>query len=167
MVQPERYGLPCWSENALREGIANLAQLDKTRSHYFLAAHTPIENLIDLKSADNSCDEQHVFEGLNRPGEEIVCLIHGDPGVGKSHLIHWLKLRFDTAIKNDECASSLNNLETILVRRGDGTLRSALEQITEQLGEDFAQYLTPIKNAIGKISNENRLELLQLKCQRF
>ena len=48
----------------------------------------------------------------------------------------------------------------VLIRRRTGSLKDALEQLIEQLGPSYAKYLTPVKNALEKISAETAREKL-------
>jgi hypothetical protein len=161
---PQKAGLPCWRRADVPEAIASVAQLDTGRAHYFLASHTPIRNIRDDR-ARASLDEEELYSALlTQAHDEVLAVVHGEPGTGKSHLIHWLKLRLDHARQRGEHDEVVH----VLIRRRTGSLKDALEQLVHQLPESFARYLDPVKQALGRISeetarqelaNELRLEL--------
>jgi hypothetical protein len=95
-------------------------------------------------------DEETFFgELMRRTHGEVLALIHGDPGSGKSHLIHWLKLRCEDALRRNELA----NIVPVLIQRRTGSLKDALEQMIGQLPPDFGRYLTPVQEALSRISD--------------
>jgi hypothetical protein len=154
MPEPIFFGASCWDKSSVQETISNIALLDKDRAHYFLATHSPIDNLFD-EGNGKRVDESTVYRKLTQQKHENLVLVHGDPGIGKSHLIHWLKLRCDTALANNELEGPFENLSIVLIKRRNGTLKDSLEQIVEQLGEGFSQYLKPIQDAIGKLEDDD------------
>src|ERR1051326_4919722 len=93
---------------------------------------------------------------LKGPPREVLALVHGSAGSGKSHLIHWLKLRCEFALKKGE----LKKLVPVLIERRTGSLKDALEQMINQLGSEFAVYLTPVQDALSKISDTTARENL-------
>ncbi|MHC2088760.1 hypothetical protein [Methylobacterium sp. CM6244] len=79
-----------------------------------------------------------------------MVLVQGGPGTGKSHLVNWLKLRFDAAATTNE--AGLGTALPVLVQRRSGSLRDALEQVVAQLPEAYQSYLDPVRNAIERIT---------------
>jgi len=95
-------------------------------------------------------DEEQLYQRLFGTGrKEVLGVISGDPGTGKSHLINWLKLRCD----RDLSTKKLQNVTTVLVHRRTGTLRDALTQLVDQLGSPMRRYLADLENAIVKVSD--------------
>jgi hypothetical protein len=155
-VVPDRAGLPCWDSASVPRAISRVAQLDASRAHYFLASHTPIRQIRDDRT-NSILDEEALFNGLLRSSyDEVLAVLHGEPGTGKSHLIHWLKLRLDHALETAE----LKGVVPVLIRRRAGSLKDALEQLVEQLPESFAHYLQPVREALGRISPETARQKL-------
>jgi hypothetical protein len=157
-------GQPCWEASNIAKVVSTIAQLDAEYIDYFLATHAPIKHIYH-DTTQELLDEERFFQELIKPSQgEILAVVHGDPGTGKSHLIHWLKLRFEDGLRRQE----ISNLEPILIQRRTGSLKDALEQIIQQLPPEFGRYLTPVKEALSNISestareklaNELRLEL--------
>lgn len=97
----------------------------------FLATHTPIEGF-DVAGRDAGefagTDEHAVLEALADPTRQhAFCVVQGEPGSGKSHLIRWLSVNWPEGgdIK-------------LLLRRADGSLEGALRQLRDRLPQEFA-----------------------------
>ena len=142
-------GQPCWTLDAVAEAITSIAKIDASQTHYFLASHAPIKHVRDDRTEEGFTEEEIFQMFLKGSPREVLALVHGDPGSGKSHLIHWLKLRCESALKKGE----LKKLVPVLIQRRTGSLKDALEQMIHQLGEEFAIYLTPVQEALNKISD--------------
>jgi hypothetical protein len=150
LVQPERLGLPCWPGGAVEATIRPIAQVDYESRHRFLACHAPIAQIRDDRTSIFKTDAE-IFEQISRLHErerENMVIVWGEPGTGKSHLINWLKLRFDYARASGE----VTNVLPVLIQRRTGSLRDALEQLVSQLPERFGKYLDPVRSAIERIS---------------
>lgn len=158
-MKPQKLGRPCWDKSNIPRAISSVAQVDVTQIDYFLASHSPIEGIINDNTGEVYSEESFFEQLLNPTHGEVLALIHGDPGTGKSHLIHWLKLRCDDALTQGE----LKSIVPVLVQRRSGSLKDALQQIVQQLPRGFDQYLTRISEAIGRISEATaRLKLAQM-----
>lgn len=97
----------------------------------FLATHTPIEGF-DVAGRDAAefvgRDERAVLETLSDPSRQhAFCVVQGEPGSGKSHLIRWLSVNWPHA----------NDIK-LLLRRADGSLEGALRQLRDRLPPEFA-----------------------------
>src|SRR3546814_13054489 len=69
-------------------------------------------------------DEQAVLLALSDPSRShAFCVVQGEPGSGKSHLIRWL---FVNWLQSDDIK--------LLLQRADGSLEGALRQLREQIG---------------------------------
>lgn len=95
----------------------------------FLATHTPMTGFDiegPLRAEIFSADEQALLEGLSRADRKhAFCVVQGEPGSGKSHLIRWLSVQWP---KGDV---------KLLLRRADGSLEGALRQLKERLPAEF------------------------------
>lgn len=97
----------------------------------FLATHTPMEGF-DIAGSDaaefGEANEQAVLDTLAEPSRQhAFCVVQGEPGSGKSHLIRWLSLNWRGS----------NDIK-LLLRRADGSLEGALRQLRERLPSEFA-----------------------------
>ncbi len=97
----------------------------------FLATHTPVDGF-DVAGRDageiKSMDEGAVLDALaNENRTHAFCVVQGEPGSGKSHLIRWLSINWP--YKDDV---------KLLLRRADGSLEGALSQLKSRLPEEFA-----------------------------
>lgn len=97
----------------------------------FLATHTPIEGF-DVAGRDagefDGSNERSVLAALSDPDRKhAFCVVQGEPGSGKSHLIRWLSINWPHGgdIK-------------LLLRRADGSLEGALRQLKERLPPEFS-----------------------------
>jgi len=149
-------GQPCWSREAVAEAITSIAKVDVSQTHYFLASHAPVKHVRDDRTEEVLTEEDIFQTFLKNSRGEVLALVHGDPGTGKSHLIHWLKLRCGSALKTGE----LKKLVPVLIQRRTGSLKDALEQMIHQLGDEFAVYLTPVREALSKLSDTTAREKL-------
>ena len=151
-----KLGEPCWKLENIEKAISHIAQLDKTRTHYFLASHSPIHFILDERLGNNLGEEEFFQMLFNNSRREELALVKGEPGTGKSHLIYWLKLRCQSAIETGE----LKNVVPVIIQRRAGSLKDALEQLIQQLPESFMHYLNPVRDALGKISETTAREKL-------
>lgn len=139
----------CWTPEGVSNSLFNVANLLRSQADYFLATHTPIQSIRD-DATNRTYSEEALFRSIFEPSRnEVMAIIHGEPGSGKSHLIRWLKLRAERA----EAEGELSDIRSVLVQRVSGSLKEALEQMLEQLGDDFSQYLEPVKFALSTISD--------------
>ncbi|MER8772646.1 hypothetical protein NKH63_28635 [Mesorhizobium sp. M0960] len=97
----------------------------------FLATHSPIEGFdVDGRDAGefDSHHERAVLETLSAPDRRhAFCVVQGEPGSGKSHLIRWLSVNWPTELD-----------VKLLLRRADGSLEGALRQLKERLPSEFS-----------------------------
>lgn len=162
----------CWAADRVGRAIQNTANLSAADNHYFLASHAPIRRIVDERTKQEVTDAQYfeiVFRSAHR---NVQAIVYGEPGAGKSHLIHWLKLRCDEAVRADD---DLRDLRCVLIERRNGSLKDALVQIVEQLGDQFSRYFEKIHTALRQISSDTarkelagqfRLELSSRRADR-
>lgn len=117
----------CWrADNARRIFVTEALEGDDA---IFLATHSPIRGFqVDKGAADFiGEDEQAVLDALADPQRRhAFCVVQGEPGSGKSHLIRWLSINWPD--QNDV---------KLLLRRADGSLDGALRQLKDRLPAEF------------------------------
>lgn len=146
----------CWLHENVRKAISIKAKTDDKQTHYFLACHSPMSFIQDVKSK-RQMSEEDLFRNISTSSQrDKQVVIYGEPGTGKSHLVHWLKLRFDYGKANGE----LGDIVPVLIERRSGSLKDALTQLIEQLGEDFRKYLDPVQQALEKLSAATARQML-------
>ena len=129
--------LACWrAEDARAVFVTEALEGDDA---VFLATHTPIEGF-DVAGRDaaefEGRDEQAVLGTLADPTRQhAFCVVQGEPGSGKSHLIRWLSVNWPHA-------SDIK----LLLRRADGSLEGALRQLKDRLPAEF----TPLFDNLGQ-----------------
>lgn len=119
----------CWrAEDARRMFVTEALEGDDA---IFLATHSPIRGF-EVAGRDageiEEDDEQAILEALSNPQRRhAFCVVQGEPGSGKSHLIRWLSINWP--VESDV---------KLLLRRADGSLEGALRQLKERLPPEFA-----------------------------
>lgn len=121
----------CWREEEVTAVIGNEAL--EGHEGVFLATHTPVVG-IDVKGSHAaeivSQDERGVLNALSSPARRhAFCVVQGEPGSGKSHLIRWLSVSWPKDAPDVK----------LLLQRADGSLEGALRQLRERLPEEFAE----------------------------
>lgn len=145
---PTELGQPCWEKVNIPLAITSVAKMEQAQSHYFLACHAPIKRIYDDLRRKVINEQEFYDELFDSSRGNVLAIVHGDPGTGKSHLIHWLKLRCDSDVEG----GIHGNFVPVLIQRRTGSLKDALDQMLQQLGEEFADHLTKVREAIGEIS---------------
>lgn len=114
----------CWSEAAARAVLQTEALANREAA--FLATHQPIR---DFEIAGTRCGEiaeatdTAVLAALSAPGiRHAFCVVEGEPGSGKSHLVRWLKVQWP----QDDLV--------LLIQRADGSLTGTLRELQGELG---------------------------------
>jgi len=161
MPFPTRLGQPCWDSDQVGKVISIAAQTHTAGVEYFLAAHSPFRLITDFRNPSLELSEEQVFQTIFSANREVLAAARGEPGTGKSHLVHWMKLRTDFAAESAE--KGFSNVVRVLVQRGNGSLKDALRQIVEQLGPAFKDQLTRVQSAIEKLSAETARATLLAK----
>ena len=152
----------CWEPSRIEKAISIKAKLDEKQTDYFLACHSPIRQLRDVRDKQ-ILDEEQLYKRMIKSNQrDVQGVVFGDAGTGKSHLIHWLKLRADDDVRR----GVLKDAVTILIERKSGSLKDALEQLIHQLvhscGNDFERHLAPVQAAFIRISEATaRQKLVQ------
>lgn len=145
---PTELGQPCWDVSNIPRAITSTAKVDAAQKDYFLACHTPIVGITNDNTKEQYTEETFCDELFKESHGNVLSIVHGNPGTGKSHLIQWLKLRCEDKLERGD----LKNYVAVLVQRRYGNLKDALEQIVEQLGGEFGKYIETVRAAVGNIS---------------
>ena len=120
----------CWRADNTRAIFVTEALEGK--DEVFLATHTPIEGFdVDGRDAGefSGNNEHAVLAALSDPTRQhAFCVVQGEPGSGKSHLIRWLSINWP--YPNDV---------KLLLRRADGSLEGALRQLKDRLPPEFSK----------------------------
>ncbi len=114
----------CW-ENDRIDQIINKEATSVDRST-FLATHMPLRNITYLRAPRHLADpgEDGLLQELTRcasDNEHAFVVVEGIPGSGKSHLIRWLKERYQSEQDQSE--------GVLFIERAQCSLSSTLEQI--------------------------------------
>lgn len=149
-------GVPCWTLDNVSKAISRIAIVEQSRAHYFLASHAPMERIENCRTLAPMKEESLFVELFTNVGRDVLAIVQGDPGTGKSHLVFWLKLRCDDALGSD----GFPDVQPVLIQRRSGSLKDALEQMIRQLPVEFARYLDPVRLALDKLSNATAKEML-------
>src|SRR4051812_48919732 len=116
----------CWEQGSVDQILQTEALAGNDA--VFLAAHSPIEGfeVSGSRAAEvTEATEQCLLEALVRDTtRHAFCIVRGEPGSGKSHLIRWLSIQWKRRQENDV---------VILVQRADGSLQNTLEQLRKVL----------------------------------
>ncbi|QUD90973.1 hypothetical protein [Phenylobacterium montanum] len=99
----------------------------------FLATHTPIRGFGVGGAKRQDLDEPTeaaLLDALSNPNRtHAFCVVQGDPGSGKSHLIRWLAVHWPAG---DDIV--------LLLQRADGSLQGALEQLKTSLTVKWPEF---------------------------
>lgn len=131
--------------------INKVIQTEATTSSMgdFLLTHAPFENLYqDSNNKKSITEKQLLRELLKNSGEHKFIMIQGSNGSGKSHLIRWLKTKYENKVDHDQEA-------VLLISRAHNTLQDTLTQLLESdifPAEIREKELIKIKDAKGNIT---------------
>lgn len=130
MNQPDKPFRLCWTTEQARNVFRTEAL--EGDDAVFLATHSPISGF-DIAGRDaaefENNNEASVLETLSKPSRRhAFCVVQGEPGSGKSHLIRWLSVNW----------SREKDLK-LLLRRADGSLEGALAQLRQRLPDEFQE----------------------------
>lgn len=127
----------CWRAEEVAGIVANEAL--EHHEAIFLATHSAIKGF-DIRGSHQgeirSADESAVLQALSDASRKhAFCVVQGEPGSGKSHLIRWLALKWPEGRD-----------VTLLIQRADGSLEGALEQLKTRLPAEFK----PLFDRLGR-----------------
>jgi len=118
----------CWRVEDATAIISNEAL--EGHEGIFLATHSPINDFEVSGSHGGEIDgrdEAALLDVLaDNARRHAFCVVQGEPGSGKSHLIRWLSINWPR-----------NNDVKLLLQRADGSLEGALRQMRDRLPSEF------------------------------
>jgi hypothetical protein len=118
----------CWRA----EEVASIISNEALEGHegIFLATHTPITDFQVAGSHAGEIEGRDEAALLNVLAADTrrhaFCVVQGEPGSGKSHLIRWLSINWPQG----------NDIK-LLLQRSDGSLEGALRQMRDRLPPEF------------------------------
>ena len=138
MTSPEQpmHG-PCWTEDRAKAILRSVAMSNNDAD--FLAVHQPIRDFLVTTTTGQSVasTEDALLANLSNPEtRHAFCVVEGEPGSGKSHLIRWLNVKWT---KGDL---------VMLIERADGSLTGTLRQLRDQLGQRYAHLFENLAHSI-------------------
>lgn len=143
----------CWGDehNIPVHQVINTEAVSVERA-LFLATHIPFNKIRYLSSPRTTNEQVLLQELLDRALKEqhSFTIVQGVAGTGKSHLIRWLKERYD--------AEGGNNDNVLLIERANSSLRQTLLQIVKSDVFDakpFAEQIRRIESATQQLSDES------------
>lgn len=127
-----------WSlASATMEQRAIKTDVIASEDAYFMATHVPFANLEILRGGSQLVEggslhwsEEEVYQQLIYNPDNIhrMIIVRGSNGTGKSHLIRWLRARFE----NDKDQYDPSQEKIIFLRRLSNTIRGAIKQILDE-----------------------------------
>lgn len=127
---------PCWTSEDARAVLRTEALSGD--DEVFLATHTPVRGFdVEGSHATDvaSPTEAALLAALANPKREhALCVIQGEPGSGKSHVIRWLQVNWPH--ETDLC---------LLIQRANGSLDGTLRQLQRSLPPQFQHLFDGLK----------------------
>jgi hypothetical protein len=121
--------------SSVMEQYAIKTDVIASQDDYFMATHMPFSNLEVITGGNESGNtklmtEEEVYQNLIYNPENIhrMIIVRGNNGAGKSHLVRWLRARYN----NDSAKYNPENEKIIFLRRLNNTIRGAISQILEE-----------------------------------
>lgn len=120
----------CWEASQAERAIRTEA-LEGSEA-LFNAVHTPMVDIEvtsqnELVVGERTSDVELLQRISQNSLEHLFCVIRGEHGAGKSHLIRWLAINWVNA-----------GDRVLLLNRAGGNLYQALRQLRDDLGEDYS-----------------------------
>jgi hypothetical protein len=125
----------CWKEQDAKRVLRALAL--EGNEAVFRATHSPISGLVIGGTEAHDVSEAtetgllKTFSSLDR--RHAMCVVEGEAGSGKSHLIRWLYVHWP---KGGD--------RVVLIERADGTLDGTLRQLKDKLSDEAGSSLGSI-----------------------
>ena len=120
---------PCWQSEEVTRIIKPDAE--EISDHVFRAVHCPT----DLHLAENSSGPRNPFppedfveKFLSDTEQDMLCVVVGESGTGKSHIIQWVRLEI--------LKRNIEKKVFLTIPKSGTSLRSILEKIINELPEN-------------------------------
>lgn len=128
MTYPVRFA--CWTAEEARTVLATEALEGQGNEAQFMATHLPITGFEVTGTHASEVEvnsEDGLLATLTRPNlRHAFCVVEGEAGSGKSHLIRWLYVKW---LKEGDLV--------LLVQRADGSLEGTLRQLRNSLPSTY------------------------------
>jgi hypothetical protein len=134
-------GFTCWAQkDALKLLATEALEGDEA---LFLATHHPLP-AFDLGGSRAALVAERSERGLlaaltHAENRHVFCVVEGEPGSGKSHLIRWLYVKWPKRGSQDL---------VLLIQRADGSLEGTLQSLRDGLPSEYR----PIFDGLGRTS---------------
>lgn len=132
----------CWNTADVGEFIRTTALANDADRSIFLATHAPMNLFLTPSGSNTGLDEESLLKKIVGTKYRSLTVLVGESGSGKSHLVQWLKFRWE-----DE--GDANDV-VVLVPRVEGSLKGSLEHLRKQLGP---KYGAPLENVARSTVN--------------
>lgn len=151
---------PCWTRERAQE-VINIEALSIDLPT-FLATHVPLHEIRYLKAPsampESRTSEADFLEKLierGREGLHTFAVVLGAPGTGKSHLIRWLKERYERDYGDGDVV--------LLIARDKGNLRDMIRQLLEMPVFDTPELherLEQLRTSVGQLAAAGLADVL-------
>lgn len=137
----------CWTEDRAHAVLRSVALANDEAE--FLAIHQPIRDFqVSTTTGRNiEASDEALLADLSDPEARYAfCIVEGEPGAGKSHLIRWLDVNWSS----DDLV--------MLIERADGSLTGTLRQLRDQLGAKYGYLFENLAQSV-ETSFDGRVKL--------
>src|SRR5688572_738947 len=137
----------CWTEERAHAVLRSVALANDEAE--FLAVHQPIRDFQVSTTTGRSLEasDEGLLADLSNPETRYsFCVVEGEPGAGKSHLIRWLDVKWP------------GEDFVMLIERADGSLTGTLRQLRDQMGDEYGHLFENLAQSV-EASFEGRVKL--------
>ena len=127
----------CWTAERADSILRSVALANNVPE--FLAVHQAIRDFQISTTTGQSIDptDEGVLADLSNPDtRHAFCVVEGEPGAGKSHLIRWLEVKWREGDL------------IMLIERADGSLTGTLRQLRDKLGQKYAHLFANLAQSV-------------------
>lgn len=156
--------------DAYRDRMESIVKVDDMTidDSVFMATHMPISNVEIIRGGNHTAEsyctmsEDEVYNNfvVNTKNEHRLVIVRGDAGTGKSHLIRFLKNRFE----NDTTNYNSETEQIVFLRRMNNSVKGAFQQLLDEniiKNETFCEKIRKFINAAdSKDEDEFKTEIL-------